>query len=323
MDQTTKGGETPPNPHSDWAKRRLAQTESGAHHRLNRDALAAARAETRKLARRQRDVIDVRDDCAPTPEQAARAEFVKAPVFDRDPLTGRVSLKGKAYQRRPRFETIKELSPEQLRALRFYRGEFDKSVRSEIKCGLDIQSGGGVGGAEAAIARIEETAGASMLVDLIEIGIPLVQLPILRAIALDDHDFKAVAIAIFGGRDVERIDTRRRRPTVTTSLEPRSGRHREAVRAHFICAARNLVGAVKPYMSNERTSTTPAQRQREETEAATMAQALADAELPAIDPAFLDDAGRMRPFHEVRDIILSRFAEAGTDEACAGARKAA
>lgn len=313
MMDTATGEQTQPNPHSEWAQRRLREIRRPIGRAApSRDKLAAARAETRKLGR-QRDIIDVRDECAPTKEQAERADYVKAPVFDRDPVTGRVSLKGKAWQRRPRFESIKELKPEQLRALRFYRGEFDKSARSEIKSGLDIQSGGGAGGAEAAIARIEETAGASMLLGLIEAGIPRVQLPILRAVALDDNDFKAVAITIFGGRDVERIDSRRRRPTITTSLEPRSGRHRDAVREHFMCAALNLVAAVTPYMSNERAPVTPAQRQREVIEAETMGQALAAANLPAIDPAFLDSEGRMLPFHEVRLIILSRFA-ASADE---------
>ncbi|MEG3144233.1 hypothetical protein U1839_06160 [Sphingomonas sp. RT2P30] len=259
-------------------------------------------------------MIDVRDEFAPTPEQAAKAEYVKAPVFDRDPLTGRVSLKGKAYQRRARFETIQGLTVDQLRALRFYRAEFDKSELSEIKSGLDIEGkGGGGSGAEAAIARIDAIVAARFLIGLIEAGIPTVQLPILRAVALDDQDFKTIAIAIYGGRDVQRIDTSRRKPTLTTSLEPRSGRHRENVREEFLLAARNLVGAVSPFMSNERQPSTDAARRRADVESETMAAVVSEVGLPSVDPAFLDENGRMLPFHQVRVIILERFA-ASADE---------
>jgi hypothetical protein len=287
-----------------FARRQLAALPP--RPQVDTNMIAAARKRSnkmrqRKLLERDRDIIDVRKPGAPpvppTPEQAVHADYVEEKIFDRLP-GGRMVLMGRAYRRRARFETIDGLTADQLKALRAYRAAFDQSETSEMKCALDIRVGG-PGGSEAALAHIENRAFAGDAVRRLEVRVMAGLLPTLRAVALLDKEFKTIAIERFGSREVERIDTTVRRPTVTTSIEPKSGRHRQIVRDEFLAAATQLAAAVKalqpvkapsPVMPTD--ATTP---------------------LVPVDPAYMDEQGRMRPFDEVREIILDRFNGADQD----------
>lgn len=225
--------------------------------RAYEDALAAWKADQRKKANLN----------APTAEQMDRAVFVEADVTDEN----RVWV-GRAFGRQARFETFDWLTVEQIVALRRYRRAFDASELSPTKCGLDIGSGGGAGGSDAAIARLEVLAFADIAVVRIEAAVPPYLLPSLRAVALHDQDFKALALARYGSA---------------------SGKRRTRVRQEFALAAKALA----------------AQHQRVEQErAAASAIGLAGAEQTAnIDAAFLDDRGIMLELTDIADVIRERF----------------
>lgn len=250
-------------------------------------------------AKRERDVIDVRKPVmAPTPEQAQRAVYVEGPVHDRLPGGGR-TIRGRAFQRQARFESVEGLTAVQLRALRTYRQAFDETEMSEVKSQLDVGPGGGAGGSDAAIARVERMAFAGASLQRIEARIPTHLLATLRAVALHDKDFKAVAMERFGSRTVQRVDASRKKPKVTTSLEPLSGRHRERIRGEFMEAAAVLAAGMP---KKDRPAPAP------------VTGSVSSDQPPAqVDPAFLDDAGRMRPLDEVRALILERLSGPATD----------
>ena len=293
------------------AARRLAALPD--HKPVDNQVVKAARARTRKvrqrrLAERQRDVIDVRKPGAPpippTPEQSQHADYVVEKILDRTPSGGFV-LTGRAFRRRPRFETIEGLTGDDRRALKRYRAAFDRSEQSETKCALDIRPRGG-GGADAALARLEDIAFSDIELRQLEAAVKSSLLPTLRAVALHDHDFKTVAIARFGSREVSRIDTSQRRPIEVRTIEPRSGRHRTLIRDEFLTALAQLVVAAKAIEAIERPAKPAAPTVAAEEPAAEPAP-IADAVLPTVDPAYLDDHGRMRPFDEIRQIIVGRL----------------
>lgn len=271
-------------------------------------AVKAVRAAERKRqaqrARRERDVIDVRrapsehapnpTTMPPTPEQAAKAVYVEDKVLDVS--EGRRSLRGSAFQRRARFETIEGLTALQLRALRQYRTAFDDSNLSEVKSQLDIGPGGGGGGSDAALARIERIAFADVALRAIEARVPIDLLPTLRAVACEDKDFKQVAIERFGGRTVSRIDTSAKHPKVTTSIEPRSGRHRTRIREEFMDGVVALADGPKARGAVART----------EAGLPTTAESPQSLAPPKVDPAFLDESGFMKPWREIADILRER-----------------
>lgn len=257
-------------------------------------------AEERRKAeqeKRKRDVIDVR--LAPTPEQQQHAPYVDKPFNDRD-LDGRLVLR-RAHRRQARFETIEGLTPVQLRALRLYRQAFDETEISEVKSQLDVRTGGGGGGSDAMLTRVERMASGAVALMRIESRVPAHLLTTLRAVALHDRDFKAVAIERWGSRTVQRIDSAAKKPRVTSSLEPRSGRHRERVRAEFMEGAAILAAGLP--RSNHRALP------------AATCDVSSEQAPAAVDPAFLDEHGRMRPLNEVRQIILERFASVDEGEA--------
>lgn len=260
-----------------------------------------SRKNTRK-PERQPDVIDVRHvaiergPIPPNPEQAAKAEYIETDINE---VSGGGFLKlGRAFCRLARFESIQGLTDDQLAALRRYRRAFDTSEVSPVKSALDIGVGGGTGGAEAAIARFQAVAFADIAVQRIEQFIPGHLLQTLRSVALHDLDFKAVAIERYGSRTVERIDTTGRKPRVTTSVEPRSGRHREAIRQQFMEAASALTASMAP--------PAPLVRQSDASTPAPSPQPAAPA-----DPRFLDEHGRMREWSEIADILRGNIASVG------------
>lgn len=271
-------------------------------------------------AKRKRDIIDVRQPTTPTkqkvtipptPETMRRADYVEEPIYDRS--GGRVSLVGKAFKRKPRIETIEGLTTDQRRALRYYRSVFDRSEQSEMKSQLDIRPRGG-GGAEAAIGRLQEIAFANGEIARIEAMISRpAWLPILRAVALHDVDFKQLAIERYGSREVQRIDVSARKPKVASTIEPRSGRHREIIRQEFLWAAIDLTAAVLPRITAareivQRIAAMPTETDEQLAEAEKhQAQARIMVDPAIVDSEFLDDAGYMRPWDEIRLIILSRL----------------
>jgi hypothetical protein len=72
----------------------------------------------------------------------------------------------------------------------------------------------------------------------------------LRDVALNDMTFRELAMKRFGSREVSRIDVGKgkKKPRHYTTIEPKSGRHREVIRAEFMQAVSRLERAVSPYM---------------------------------------------------------------------------
>lgn len=249
---------------------------------------------------RKRDRIDVRPARlappeAPTPEQARNGVFAEKPIHTHL-ADGSRTTRGTRWQRQPRFETIKGLSLASLLALRHYRAAFDTSEMSATKSALDIRPrGGGGGGAEAAIGRLEAIAFADIELRRIETGIAGEHIPILRAIALRDMDFSEAAIALYGYRLVSQIDVDQPTAREGATLAPRSGRHREHVRERFLRAAAALASRM-PRPAGRPGQIGAVERREVRTGA--------PAAPPPVDPRFLDERGLLRPFDEIREILL-------------------
>lgn len=197
---------------------------------------------------RKRDVIDVRQPVyAPTPEQQRHVRYVEGDVVDTAP-GGRSITIGKAYRREAKFERIKGLGDEQLKALRYYRATFDQSEASEVKSALDIRPRGN-GGSSAQEVWSEKQAGARMRLRSLENGIGAV-VDALRQVALHDVSFSDLAIKRYGSRQVQKIVTGkgRQKPRIVEEIVPRSGKHREVMRDEFMLAVGRLVGNVRPYL---------------------------------------------------------------------------
>lgn len=225
------------------------------------------------------------DKLGPTPEQAGKATYLEAEVNDY--VGGRRVRVGNAYRRQPRFETIAGITVAQLFALRHYRRAFDVSELSATKSCLDVgPGGGGTGGAETAISRLEALAFADHEVRRIEATIAAELLPVLRAVALHDMDFKAVADEVWGST---------------------SGKRREQVRATFLRGADALARRAKPAAASAPAGNTPS----------------TPSPPPAINPAFLDERGMMRPMEEIVALILGGFDEDAGEGACIGTRSEA
>lgn len=211
---------------------------------------------------------------APTAEQAAKAPFVETDVNEY--IGGRRMRIGRAWKRQPRFETIEGITLAELMALRRYRRAFDTSEVSPVKSGLDIGAGGGAGGAEAAIARIEAVAFADIAVQRFERAVSPNLVATLRAVALHDHDFKAVALDRYNSS---------------------SGNRRQQVKGDFLLATHQLTKGV----------------QRAADRFAAAGKPIVPDQSPdtgkMVDPAFLDDRGLMRSLDDVAEIIRSAAAE--------------
>ena len=201
-----------------------------------------------EIKSRDRDVIDVRQPKAgPTPEQRQHARYVEQDIVDTAP-GGRSITIGKAYRREAKFEKIKGLGDEQLKALRFYRATFDQSEASEVKSALDIRPFGG-GGMAAQEIWSERQASARMRLAGLERGIGAVA-HTLREVALHDVTFSDLAIKRYGSREVSKIITGkgRQKPRIVNEIVPKSGKHRGAIREEFFLAVNRLVGNVRPYL---------------------------------------------------------------------------
>ena len=175
----------------------------------------------------------------PTPEQLRKGFFVQQDVVDATPR-GAITI-GKAHRRHAKFELIKGLGTEQIKALRAYRAAFDESERSEVRCALDIRPGGG-GGSDAALTAIEARAFGKEALRTIESRLGGT-VHTMRDVVLHDLSFSEVAMKRFGSREVDYIDVGKgkRKPRSYVKLAPRSGRHREVIREEFFQGLQLLV----------------------------------------------------------------------------------
>ena len=174
----------------------------------------------------------------PTPEQAARATFDLGTV-----KTEMGQFVGRAYRRRPLFETMRAnggLSPDEVDALRFYRASFDRIERSPMKSCLNVEPGGGLTPASAVFTATPSVLVAKRNVRLCEAGLGF-NLPTMRAVALLDRTFSEIAIERYGGRDQDWIVDGEPR----TRIAPRSGRHRQIIREEFGAALKVLTDTVR------------------------------------------------------------------------------
>lgn len=214
----------------------------------------------------------------PTQEQSAKATYVETNIYDH--IGGRRIKIGYAFRREPRFETIEGVSAEGLAALRRYRRTFDTSELSTVKSGLDIGTGGGIGGSEAVIGRLQAVVFADIALNRIEQAVPKHLVQTLRRIALHDDDFSEVAMAQFGSA---------------------SGQRRTRVRQDFLRAVDALAEAMKP-------PTKLAAVALPEAAAATYGDAAV-----AIPAEFIDDRGYMLPWGDIIDIITASLREESTE----------
>lgn len=145
---------------------------------------------------RERDVIDVRDKhFAPTPEQMRHARYVEGDIVDTKPGGKSITI-GKAFRKEAKFERIKGLGDEQLKALRYYREAFDMSEASEVKSALDVRPRGNSGLCSQEV-WVERQAGARVRMAALESGIGGA-LHTLRDVALRDMTFSELAIKRYG-----------------------------------------------------------------------------------------------------------------------------
>lgn len=233
----------------------------------------------------------------PTTEQMTHAEYVETEMFERSAGGAKIRL-GKAFKRVARFESIDGLTVPELFALRAYRKAFDQSEVSLTKSVLDIGAGGSSG--RDPYARWEDKSFARDLVRRMEARVPAGLWPTLRAVALDDKDFKAVAIERFGSREVSRL----KRDRIVSTIEPRSNTHRSIIRAEFLDAARFLSITVEAKIATDATV--------QEVATGTVDPANG---AEALDPAFFDERGIMLPWHEIAVIIVDRLFAAPDEEA--------
>lgn len=235
----------------------------------------------------------------PTPEQMRGGLFVRESAG-----TAHGQVNAVAYRRQPLFETLAKgknsgISLDGLAALRFYRNRHEEAAQSLTRCALDIEArGGGLPlclppgvFADEALRHCEAAMG--VIADT------------MRAVALDDQNYSDVAKARFGSREVSRIDigTGRDAPRHYTTIEPKSGRHREIIREEFLRGLGRLIGAVTTLTSTARPGA-PAEG-RDGTHEPPSPSAFTPYP-PAVDPRFLDERGMMRPATEIAEILRGR-----------------
>lgn len=212
------------------------------------DTIAAIAAQTRARADKAQQSASRPKKAAgagPTIEQQAHAHYVEEDIVD---VTGkgRVTI-GKAYRKRPRFETIEGLGTEQLKALRCYRAAFDASETSEVKSALDVRPRGAAG-SDGALTAIEARAFGKQTLKAIECQLGALVYT-MRDVALLDLTFSEAAMKRFGSREVDWIDIGkgRRKPRSVVKLAPKSGTHRQIIRDEFFQGLGLLGAAVNQF----------------------------------------------------------------------------
>ncbi|MBB4618974.1 hypothetical protein [Sphingomonas abaci] len=231
-----------------------------------------------------------RAEIAPPPEQMKRVPFIETDInehslgYDEDgkPFVTKVRI-GRAFQRQARFETIDGLTPPQIHALRRYRRAFDVSEVSPVKSALDIGQGGDGGGVEGVLTRLEVLASAGQALRQIEGLVSPDLLGVLRAVALDDLDFKTIAEARWGNA---------------------TGRRRELVKDHFMLAVDQLTYAVARRVATA--------RQEAMDDLMILEVGGQPVRHVTVDPAFLDEKGHMRPYADIAAILRGADLEDAT-----------
>lgn len=237
----------------------------------------------------------------PTPEQRRKADYVRE-----SSKTAHGQVTSRAYRRKPLFETLaktsKDITPAGLRALRVYRERFEDTQASETRSVLDMEErGGGVPG-----SRIPRIIDADFTVKLFESAIGGAILSTVRAVALEDMSYSAVAIQRYGSRKQSWIVQERSRQRdkdgkprmrFVEKIVPRSNTHREIIRDEFVLGVRRLASMVEAVNEGTR---------RANLSRAIDASKEAAASTNMFDPAFFDEQGMFRPYDEIAAIIRER-----------------
>ncbi|SDC52398.1 hypothetical protein SAMN05444678_103266 [Sphingomonas sp. YR710] len=186
---------------------------------------------------------------APTPEAAAQAPYVLQPVH-----TEQGQLLGRAWRRQPWFESLAKreageaeragrvplIGGDELAALRFYRNAFEMAERSAMKSSLDILPGGAGPGQARDLPPAVLTARADVALCESLMG---EWRPTMRAVAIEDRTYAAVAMARFGSRNQDWYDGAR--GAFVAKPVPRSNRHPQIIRAEFLAGLQALAEAVR------------------------------------------------------------------------------
>jgi hypothetical protein len=248
-----------------------------------------------------------RDRLGPTLEQSQKAEYVRG-----SSTTNQGQVNSVAYRRKPLFETLARsglIDFAGLSALRYYRDRYERADGSLVRCALDIQEG-----RRGPCSAIPSGMSADFAVVACEAAVGSL-VTTLRAVAIEDKSFSQVAIERFGSRKqswiVQNGQRRRDRTGAPMVFEekivPKSGRHRDIISKEFTDAVRRLTAA------HQKQTSTKADRRPLKVRSLIVGPAEAPAPgernaPPQVDPAFLDDAGRMRPWSEIAEIIRDRMA---------------
>lgn len=161
---------------------------------------------------------------------------------------------GRATLREPWFESLvkrdwKEANAEKrpaiftvenLQALRSYRNQFEAANRSETRSCLNVSNGGRSSGGGKGDPSLSVMA-AKRWLGMVEPAIGAI-IDTLRAVAIDDQSYQAVAMARFGSRAADFYD--KDTGAFTVRYVPKSGRHPLRVKAEFVDAVRRLTDAV-------------------------------------------------------------------------------
>lgn len=173
----------------------------------------------------------------PTPELRARVKFELGRVTSE---TGQAI--GFAYRREPLFETMGKggkLRPDELTALRYYRGAFDRSERSPVRSCLNISGGGASSsGAQALFSQTPSMLDAKLKVRHCESGMGQTR-DTMRAVVLDDKSFSEIAMDRFGSHTRPAP-----RKGEAVQIRPKSGRHREIIRREFLAGLKILTDEI-------------------------------------------------------------------------------
>ena len=180
--------------------------------------------------------MPLRKGIGPTDEQMARFSFKRENVNDG------TKLKGRAYRREPWFLTLfrrGEIDADQLAALKYYRDAHESADRSETRCALNRELGGGPSDATALrLMMARETR------DDCEGAIPPFLLDTLRAVAIHDRDYSDIARERYGDRRAKEVPDGKVMPI--TVLRPPSSRQRKRIATEFKTAAYALHTFVAP-----------------------------------------------------------------------------
>jgi hypothetical protein len=195
--------------------------------------------------------VRTRETQEPTPEQIGH--FVLGPV-----RTEKGQVIGRAYRRQPYFETLAKMplrasdqkgprliTPDQLRALRYYRANHELTVVSETRCALNQERGSGE-----AIGLPITLLSARGVKDC-EVGLGAL-VHTLRAVALEDKSFAQVAMERWGSRDRQRIviGSGKKKPRIAKEIVPKSSAHPGIIRQEFLDALKIMTGTTARLVSD-------------------------------------------------------------------------